>query len=136
MPAILNMIRDGKPVARVFVDGERAVLAWPTSVIVYPDIADLFRVHVDHMGGRGASTKFALVSECAGFLRGIQEAYQDRCEGVPMSQCIDDLQVVVPAYIPTDQEAGWLEGYSWFCMDDHGWRRDGRFAFSPEKEGD
>lgn len=136
MPAILEMIRDGNPVARVFVDGERAVVAWPTSVIVYHDVVDLFRVHVDHMGGRGARTSFGRVSECDGFRRGLEEAYQDRCEGVPMSQCIDDLQVVVPAYIAAEDAAGWLEGYTWFAMDYHGWRRGGEFAAAARKGGD
>lgn len=112
-----NIKRDGKIVAHaVTLPNGRCVVSWPTSTIVYDSEMAARRVHIDHMGGRGEDTSFEFYCAPKAVERGWLEAYQDRCEGVPMHAVNWSLPsrpvICAPDYIPEDERGDWIEGYA------------------------
>ena len=80
-----NMRRGNKTVAEVItLDSGKCIVSWPTSVIVYDSEQAARDVHITHMGGRGEETLFRpILSDNQDFMRGVQNAWQDSCEGAP-----------------------------------------------------
>lgn len=120
MTVVYRMERDRRAVAQVVVlDSGKCVVSWPSSVTVYDSEQDARDVHIDHMGERGAKTKFVpLMSDESGFERGMAECVQDSCEGgvglcmlngLPLGSAIP--HNVAPSHIPDEERLGWMRGY-------------------------
>lgn len=118
-----NMERNGKVVAHVVtLPNRKCIVSWPTSTIVYDSEAAARAVHIEHMGGRGESTRFVRTASDPAYHRGVAECYQDYCEGVPLQAAKGALPgcVLPPEYIPEDERVPFCIGYESMAMELHG----------------
>lgn len=101
----------------------KCIVSWPTSTIVYDSEEAARRVHIDHMGGRGEPTFFRRVWAELAHQRGIEDCYQDRCEGVG-ARCTRDGAVDPPGYVPAHDRTAYSLGYESMLLELYGsgWR--------------
>ncbi len=82
----LEMIRDGSTVAEIAISATgKTVIVWPTSVIVYDTPEAAWAVHVEHMGARGAKTRWEVVHQSKTARQALNDCLMDDMENAPFA---------------------------------------------------